>query len=101
MTASRHVPRPLRLLRLVVLIAAASLAVWAGDQAAQAISEGAPAGTVHVVASGETVWEIVVAEYGARERDVRVVVDEVMAVNDLGSAELQPGQELFLPRLAD
>jgi LysM repeat protein len=77
------------------------LAVWAGSQAAQALGAHTPAGPVHVVKQGETVWQIVVEHYGGRERDVRVVVDRVLAANDLSAATIAPGQELVLPPLPD
>ena len=61
---ARRVPRVLRLMRLLVVLAFVLLAVWGGDQVAQAVSDKAPPGVVHVVEPGETVWEIVVAQYG-------------------------------------
>jgi LysM repeat protein len=97
----QRVPRVLRLLRLFVALAFVFLAVWGGDQVAQAVSDKPPAGVVHVVAPGETVWEIVVAQYGRRERDVRQLVDQVLAANDLPDAGIRPGQEIVLPALTD
>ena len=97
LSPARRVPRPLRLMRLVVLVGVVLLAVWAGGQVAQAVSENPPQGVVHVVEPGETVWEIVVDEYGGREQDVRLLVDQVLAANDLANAQLAPGQELVLP----
>jgi LysM repeat protein len=95
------VSRPLRLLRLVVLVGALFLAVWAGDQVAQAVSENPARGAVHVVQPGETVWEIVVAQYGDRQHDVRLMVDRVLAANQLDNAGVMPGQELILPPLPE
>jgi LysM repeat protein len=100
-TPRQRVPRALRLLRLFVALAFVFLAVWAGDQVAQAVSDKAPAGVVHVVEQGETVWQIVVAQYGGRERDVRQLVDQVLAANDLADAQLSVGQELVLPPVSE
>jgi LysM repeat protein len=97
----RQTPRPLRLLRLVVLVTVVFLAIWGGAQVAQAIADRAPQGTIHMVEPGDTVWQIVVEEYGAADHDVRDLVDRVLAANDLADAQVMPGQEIVLPLLED
>jgi len=97
----RRTPRSLRLLRLVVVITVVMLAIWGGAQVAQAVTDQAPQGVVHVVERGDTVWQIVVDEYGAVDHDVRDLVDRVLAANDLPDAEVRPGQEIVLPPLED
>jgi hypothetical protein len=97
----RRMPRGLRLLRLAVVVSVVILAIWGGAQVAQAVTDQAPQGVIHVVEPGDTVWGIVVAEYGAVDHDVRDLVDRVLAANDLPDAEVRPGQEIVLPPLED
>lgn len=54
-----------------------------------------PAGVHHTVAPGDTLWDIAVA-YGGN-RDAREVVYEIQRLNGLPSAEIYPGQVLFVP----
>lgn len=54
-----------------------------------------PAGVHHTVVPGDTLWDIAVA-YGGN-RDVREVIYEIQELNGLSSAEIHPGQVLFVP----
>lgn len=51
----------------------------------------------HVVAAGETLWELA-GEYGEGE-DRRRFVYEAMRLNGMRSPSLVPGQRLVLPRI--
>jgi len=53
------------------------------------------AGIHHTVAYGDTLWDIAVAYSG--NRDVREVIYEIQQLNGLSSAEIHPGQVLFIP----
>jgi hypothetical protein len=48
------------------------------------------------VLSGDTLWSI--ASLVAPEQDPRDVVAEIMSLNQLDSAGIQPGQQLAVPR---
>lgn len=50
---------------------------------------------VHVVRSGETLWEV--ARQNASGQDPRVYVDRLLQLNGLASPQVFPGQELTLP----
>lgn len=52
-------------------------------------------GSAHVVAAGETLWDV--AEAVGAGADTRAVVDELMRLNDLDGPMLQPGQVLAVP----
>lgn len=54
-----------------------------------------PAGVHHTVAPGDTLWDIAVAHAG--NRDVRELIYEIQQLNGLSSAEIYPGQVLFVP----
>ena len=54
-----------------------------------------PMRLVHVVRSGETLWQI--ARAVAPGADVKATVDRLMASNHLHNPVLRPGQPLFLP----
>lgn len=93
---------PLRLTRrgrvvLVVLALGlvALVVLWGGRAFASGPGEPREV-TVHAVQAGETLWQHAAALAGG-DRDVRDVVDELMALNGLSSASLEVGQQLLLP----
>jgi nucleoid-associated protein YgaU len=49
----------------------------------------------YVVKAGDTLWAI--AEHQARGDDPRPLVDAIADTNDLGSANIVPGQTLIVP----
>ena len=49
----------------------------------------------YVVKAGDTLWAI--AEHQARGDDPRPLVDAIADANDLGSANIVPGQTLIVP----
>ena len=51
--------------------------------------------TTHIVAPGETLWQIAL-EY-APERDPRRFIYEIQLANGLEGASILPGQKLILP----
>ena len=53
--------------------------------------------TTVTVRSGESLWTIA-ARKTAENGDVQATVDEIVAVNHLGVASLQPGQHLRIPQ---
>jgi nucleoid-associated protein YgaU len=74
------------------------LVIWAGARVAHAAGGSERLnGTVHVVQLGDTVWSIVVAQYGSARHDVRQLVDEVEQVNRLDDGAIVPGDRLRLP----
>ena len=54
-----------------------------------------PAGTVHVVKSGETLWKIARVAYPSL--DPREGISRIADANKLGSHPIQPGQTLLVP----
>lgn len=108
MTFDRTVPRPApprpalrftprgRTVLILVLLAVALVAFSLGRTSASATRDRvAPRETV-VVQPGESLWQI--ARRVAPGADPRVYVARLVSVNDLGSAPVQPGQRLELPR---
>jgi hypothetical protein len=78
----------------VVVLLLAQVVAGVGRVAADAL-DAAPAasGQVHVVAPGETAWELA-ARY-APDLDRRTAVDDLLALN--GQEPIRAGQELRLP----
>ncbi|WP_254431281.1 LysM peptidoglycan-binding domain-containing protein [Agromyces sp. Marseille-P2726] len=84
-------------------LAALPLVTWAlvgvlGSAGAAADADGGGASTRFqyvTVHQGESLWGI--AESIAPEADPRVVVDEIIRLNGLADAVLEPGQRLALP----
>lgn len=96
---------PLRLTRRgrVVLSLLALLVVALGAvlfaSVADADAPSAPQEvTVHTVVSGESLWQIASAATPVGE-DVRVVMDDLMELNDLAGSQLSVGQQLVVPVL--
>ncbi len=86
---------------VVTLLVATPLAVLAlafgvGAPGATATQE-APTGSFDVVLvdSGQSLWQI--AESIAPEVDPREVIADIVALNQLPSADVQPGQRLAIP----
>ena len=96
--ATRRRRRLLGLVRLAVLLLVVAVVVWAGARVAHA-TDGSEhlQGVVHVVRAGDTVWSVVVAQYGGASHDVRQLVDEVEQVNGLHGRAIVPGDRLRLP----
>ncbi|MEE6274036.1 LysM peptidoglycan-binding domain-containing protein [Georgenia wangjunii] len=78
---------------LAATTAAVGVGAWAG-QAGAAGAEGPV--TAVTVGAGETLWGIA-AGAAAPGEDVRDVVDEMLALNGLSSAELRAGQQILVP----
>jgi nucleoid-associated protein YgaU len=104
-------PAPLRLTRrgrrlvaaLAIIVATLALAVgWLVlASGAQAADHGAPgagyAGMTRVVVKpGQTLWTIAAA--AEPSADPRSVIAEIMQVNALSSATIQPGEQLWVPK---
>ena len=100
--ADAALDRPLRLTRrgrvtVFLLALGLGLAGMLGNQVANA-GTAAPAVPVetHTVRAGETLWDIAVGLAGTGD-DVRDVVDDLIALNDLPGAGLTAGQQILLP----
>ncbi|OFW63319.1 MAG: hypothetical protein A2135_07745 [Actinobacteria bacterium RBG_16_67_15] len=79
-------------LALVLLLASAVVA-RADDPIGPAAT---PAYVSHVVAGGDTLWDIA-SEYTPGGEDVRNVIVDIKTANDLGSSVIVPGQVLRIP----
>lgn len=94
----------LRITRRGRLVLSAAIAVPILALSVLLVSPGALAGDeptsndfeYMTVLSGDTLWSI--ASLVAPEQDPRDVVAEIMSLNQLDSAALQPGQQLAVPR---
>ena len=81
------------------MVAIPILAVSLFVASSAASAESAVSGNSYeyvTVLSGDTLWSI--ADMVAPDRDPRDVVQEIMKLNGISSAQLMPGQELALPR---
>ena len=60
-------------------------------------SQDAPGATLEYVsiAAGQSLWQL--AQQIAPQADPREVVADILSLNQLGSADVQPGQELAIP----
>ena len=108
-TAGVGQPMPRTRLRLTrrgrvvfTTLAAAPLVAWAlamvlgsGGAAAETGSLGSTAFQYVTVGAGESLWAI--AESIAPNDDPRVVIDEIIRLNGLDDALVEPGQRLALP----
>jgi hypothetical protein len=79
---------------LALLLVAAALTFGIGAGAANGTSSSTPLSSVTVV-GGETLWGL--AHEIAPNADPEDVIANIMAVNQLGSADIQPGQKLEIP----
>ena len=89
------------LVRFGVFLLLIFVAVWAGVRVAHA-GEDATIYTGHhyTVSSGDALWTIAAAEYGAAT-DLRAAVYAIREANGLEDSALQPGQGLTLPYLGE
>lgn len=67
----------------------------AGSQASAATTELTTEFTYVSVAPGQSLWQL--AEQVAPQADPREVVADILALNGLQSADVQPGQEVAIP----
>jgi hypothetical protein len=70
------------------------LGLGGGDAVASHDGSGAPLEYVSV-APGESLWQL--AEQVAPQADPREVVADILTLNQLASADVQPGQQLAIP----
>lgn len=96
MTVSKH-PDATRLLvlRLLVLIVAVT-AVFLLLAPASSADAPPPPTVTHVVAPGDTLWQIAAGLIGPGE-DVRDMVDTIIELNGIGGSMLQAGMALQVP----
>lgn len=80
--------------RLLVLLAAVGAVFFL----LTSVSAGTPPGPSadHAVRPGESLWEIA-AEHAAPGSDLRVVVDEIIELNQLEGGDIQAGQRILVP----
>lgn len=82
---------------LVAGVAALGIFGFLAGQSANASSESVKVAFEHItVHSGETLWQLA-QEYG-KGQDAREWIAAVVDLNGLSTVELQPGQDLALPR---
>jgi LysM repeat protein len=77
-----------------LVIAALAFAINGGGATASLEGSSEPLSYV-TVASGQSLWQL--AEQLAPQADPREVIAEIVSLNQLGSAELQAGQQLAVP----
>ncbi|HEX3679772.1 MAG TPA: LysM peptidoglycan-binding domain-containing protein [Galbitalea sp.] len=86
----------LTLVAAPLVVAALALGINAGG--ATATNSSTPLARVTVV-GGETLWSL--AKQIAPSADPRDVVADIMSVNRLSSADIQPGEQLAIPAQYD
>lgn len=84
-----------RLVALLLLLVVLTVAFSVGRVTSTALGDPAAPAAITVVERGDTVWSI--AERIAPDADPRKTAVDLMAVNGLGTPELQVGQTLHLP----
>jgi hypothetical protein len=75
-----------------------AIALFIGLSGGNAVAgQDAPAATLEYVsiAPGQSLWQL--AEQVAPQADPREVVADILSLNQLGSADVQPGQKLAIP----
>jgi hypothetical protein len=83
-------------LAAVPLVAiAVFLGLGGADAVAGSASTGSASFTYVSIAPGQSLWQL--AEQVAPKADPREVVADILALNGLRSADVQPGQELAIP----
>lgn len=83
--------------RLLAAVVALALAIGLGALAGLALRGPAPvAGGSVTVAEGQSLWTVAAA-VSPVGRDVRDVVAEIVTLNGLEDAVVEPGQELLVP----
>lgn len=81
---------------VAIPVAVAALALGLGSSGATAIRDASTASFDYVVVdTGQSMWQI--AEVVAPGADPRDVIAEIVALNQLPSADVQPGQRLAIP----
>lgn len=84
----------LTLVTAPLVVAALALALNGGGATATGSSASVPLESV-TVTGGQSLWEL--ANEIAPTADPRDVISDIMSLNQLASAELQPGQRLDVP----
>lgn len=83
-----------------VVVLAVALMMFLVPGTAQAGTENAASTTQSVVVgSGDTLWDI--ARDVDSSADVRVTMDKINDLNDLGSGQVTPGQRLIVPIISE
>jgi hypothetical protein len=83
-------------LAAVPLVAiAVFLGLGGGDAVAGSAATGTTSFTYVSIAPGQSLWQL--AEQVAPQADPREVVADILALNGLRSADVQPGQKLAIP----
>lgn len=83
-----------------VVVVAVALMMFLVPGTAQAGTESAASTTESVVVgSGDTLWDI--ARDVDSSADVRVTMDKINDLNDLGSGQVTPGQRLIVPIISE
>lgn len=95
----RGTSRPKRFtLMPLIAIGALSLAVTLPALSATQLHAAKPVTyTTVTIRSGDNLWNLA-ADRTAKDGDVQALVDEIVAVNHLSGAPLQPGQHLRIPQ---
>ena len=95
----RGLSRPKRFtLMPLIAIGGLSLAVTLPALSATQLHAAKPVTyTTVTVRSGDNIWQIA-SDRTAKDGDVQALVDEIVAVNHLSGAPLQPGQHLRIPQ---
>jgi Tfp pilus assembly protein FimV len=82
-------------MRSVALVVAATALLTGGRAVAEGAGTPVPVDT-YTVGSGETLWSIA-AGFAVPGEDVRVVVDEITALNGMAGSALTAGDQILVP----
>lgn len=91
---SRMRSRQIAFALLLSIAALSSLAMAAAPRRGPSLDR--PRLLAVTVDQGDSLWGLA-ARYGPGNRDIRLMVDEILRINGLASPELQPGQVVLIP----
>jgi LysM repeat protein len=94
---TNSVQRPLRVAVLLTLVVVAIVLLLASAVGASPSADAAGGSFVsYTVVAGDTLWDIAVDHIDPGD-DVRRMIFDIKAANDLSDSIIRPGQELLIP----
>lgn len=83
-------------MKYVILFAGVAVFLLSAGFTGMAVSADKTDHIEVVVETGDTLWQIAQQYYGD-SRDIRLIIDDIKAYNDLDDVTIRPGDTLLLP----